>query len=136
MAVLHYDGALHLDGLVCHRKASFPTEVISAVNNNELLLLSSRGLLSRLSVPIGVRCIPCLGPSQGSLPRLSSIHLVQRHGGLYPTRDQVAGANGAGAIGECEYNGQKPGSSSPPPRLKRSGTSSSAFDGLLRIGLA
>ena len=37
VAVFHRDGALHLDGLVCHRTASFPTGVISVANDDEVL---------------------------------------------------------------------------------------------------
>jgi hypothetical protein len=35
--VFHRDGTLHLDGLVCHRTASFPTGVVSVANNDEVL---------------------------------------------------------------------------------------------------
>ncbi|KAI4242988.1 MAG: hypothetical protein L6R42_010854, partial [Xanthoria sp. 1 TBL-2021] len=37
VAVFHRDGTLHLDGLVCHRTASFPTGVVSVANNDEVL---------------------------------------------------------------------------------------------------
>ena len=37
VAVFHRDGALHLDGLVCHRTASFPNGVVQVVNNDEVL---------------------------------------------------------------------------------------------------
>ncbi|KAL8857964.1 MAG: hypothetical protein Q9178_005423 [Gyalolechia marmorata] len=37
VAVFHRDGALHLDGLVCHRTSSFPTGVASVANNDEVL---------------------------------------------------------------------------------------------------
>ena len=37
MVVFHRDGALHLNGLVCHRTASFPTGVVSVANNDEVL---------------------------------------------------------------------------------------------------
>ncbi len=37
VAVFHRDGALHLDGLVCHRTASFPTRVISVADDDEVL---------------------------------------------------------------------------------------------------
>lgn len=37
VVVFHRDGALNLDGLVCHRTASFPTGTISVANNNEVL---------------------------------------------------------------------------------------------------
>ncbi|KAL8916515.1 MAG: hypothetical protein Q9172_006277 [Xanthocarpia lactea] len=37
VVVFHRDGALHLDGLVCHRTASFPTGVASVANNDEVL---------------------------------------------------------------------------------------------------
>ena len=37
VAVFHRDGALHLDGLVCHRTASFPTGVIRVANDDEVL---------------------------------------------------------------------------------------------------
>ncbi len=37
VAVFHRDGALHLDGLVCHRTASFPTGVVRVANDNEVL---------------------------------------------------------------------------------------------------
>ena len=37
VAVFHRDGALHLDGLVCHRTASFPTGVVSVANDDEAL---------------------------------------------------------------------------------------------------
>jgi len=35
VVVFHRDGTLHLDGLACHRTASFPTGVVSVANNNE-----------------------------------------------------------------------------------------------------
>lgn len=37
VAVFHRDGALHLDGLVCHQTASFPTAVVSVANDDEVL---------------------------------------------------------------------------------------------------
>ena len=37
VAVFHRNGALHLDGLVCHRTASFPTGVVSVANDDEVL---------------------------------------------------------------------------------------------------
>lgn len=37
VVVFHRDGALHLDGLVCHRTASFPTGVVSVANDDEVL---------------------------------------------------------------------------------------------------
>ena len=37
VVVFHRDGALHIDGLVCHRTASFPTGVVSVANDNEVL---------------------------------------------------------------------------------------------------
>lgn len=37
VAVFHCDGALNLDGLVCHQTASFPTGVVSVTNENEVL---------------------------------------------------------------------------------------------------
>ncbi|KAF2187516.1 hypothetical protein K469DRAFT_629357 [Zopfia rhizophila CBS 207.26] len=37
VAVFHRDGALHLDGLVCHRTASFPTGVVRVANADEVL---------------------------------------------------------------------------------------------------
>ncbi|KAI4131781.1 MAG: hypothetical protein LQ347_002835 [Umbilicaria vellea] len=37
VAVFHRDGALHLDGLVCHRTASSPTGVVSVANDDEVL---------------------------------------------------------------------------------------------------
>jgi adenine phosphoribosyltransferase len=37
VAVFHRDGALHLDGLVCHRTVSFPTGVVSVANDDEVL---------------------------------------------------------------------------------------------------
>lgn len=37
VVVFHRDGALDLDGLVCHRTASFPTGVISVANDDEVL---------------------------------------------------------------------------------------------------
>ena len=37
VAVFHRDGALHLDGLVCHRTASFPTGVVHVANDDEVL---------------------------------------------------------------------------------------------------
>ena len=37
VTVFHRDGALHLDGLVCHRTASFPTGVVRMANDNEVL---------------------------------------------------------------------------------------------------
>ncbi|KAF1937051.1 phosphoribosyl transferase domain protein [Clathrospora elynae] len=37
VVVFHRDGALHLDGLVCHRTACFPTGVVSVVNDDETL---------------------------------------------------------------------------------------------------
>ena len=37
VAVFHRDGALHLDGLVCHETTSFPTGVVSVTNDDEVL---------------------------------------------------------------------------------------------------
>ncbi|KAI9771682.1 MAG: hypothetical protein M1840_001898 [Geoglossum simile] len=37
VAVFHRDGVLHLDGLVCHRTASFPTGAVSVANDDEVL---------------------------------------------------------------------------------------------------
>ncbi|MCJ1279629.1 hypothetical protein MMC21_007453 [Puttea exsequens] len=37
VVVFHRDGALHLDGLVCHRTASFPNGVISVANDDGVL---------------------------------------------------------------------------------------------------
>jgi len=37
VVVFHREGALHFDGLVCHRTASFPTGVIQVANNDEVL---------------------------------------------------------------------------------------------------
>ena len=37
VAVFHRDGALHLDGLVCHRTASFPTGVVRVANDDKIL---------------------------------------------------------------------------------------------------
>lgn len=37
VAVVHRDGVLHLDGLVCHRTTSFPTGVVSVANDDEVL---------------------------------------------------------------------------------------------------
>lgn len=37
VAVFHRDGALHLDGLVCYRTASFPTGVICVANDDKVL---------------------------------------------------------------------------------------------------
>ncbi|OCL08570.1 phosphoribosyl transferase domain protein [Glonium stellatum] len=37
MVVFHRDGALHLDGLVCHRMASFPTGVVRVADDDEVL---------------------------------------------------------------------------------------------------
>lgn len=37
VAVFHRDGTLHLDGLVCHRTASFPAGVIRVATDNEIL---------------------------------------------------------------------------------------------------
>lgn len=37
VAVFHRDGALHLDGLVCHRTASFPTGFVGVKNDDEVL---------------------------------------------------------------------------------------------------
>ena len=37
VVVFHRDGALHLDGLVCHQTASFPTGVVSVADNDEAL---------------------------------------------------------------------------------------------------
>lgn len=37
VAVFHRDGALHLDGLVCHRTVSFPTGVVRVANDDEVL---------------------------------------------------------------------------------------------------
>ena len=37
VAVIHRDGVLDLDGLVCHRTASFPTGVVSVANDDEVL---------------------------------------------------------------------------------------------------
>jgi adenine phosphoribosyltransferase len=37
VVVFHRDGTLHLDGLICHRTASFPTGVIRVANDDEVL---------------------------------------------------------------------------------------------------
>ena len=37
VVVFHRDGALHLDGLVCHRTASFPTGVVCVANDDKAL---------------------------------------------------------------------------------------------------
>ena len=37
VVVFHRDGTLQLDGLVCHRTASFPTGVVRVANNDEVL---------------------------------------------------------------------------------------------------
>lgn len=37
VVVFHRDGILHLDGLACHRSASFPTGAIRVANNDEVL---------------------------------------------------------------------------------------------------
>ncbi|MCJ1404336.1 hypothetical protein MMC11_007561 [Xylographa trunciseda] len=37
VAVFHREGTLHLDGLVCHRTASFPTGVVSVANDDDVL---------------------------------------------------------------------------------------------------
>ncbi|OJJ83804.1 uncharacterized protein ASPGLDRAFT_58228 [Aspergillus glaucus CBS 516.65] len=37
VVVFHRDGTLHLNGLVCHRTASFPTGTVSVANNDEIL---------------------------------------------------------------------------------------------------
>ena len=37
VTVFHRDGTLHLDGLVCHRTASFPTGVTRVANDDEVL---------------------------------------------------------------------------------------------------
>jgi len=37
VVVFHRDGTLHLDGLMCHRTASFPTGVIRVANDDEVL---------------------------------------------------------------------------------------------------
>lgn len=37
VVVFHRDGTLHLDGLVCHRTASFPTGVVHVANDDEVL---------------------------------------------------------------------------------------------------
>lgn len=37
VAVFHRDRALHLDGLVCHRTASFPTGVVRVANDDDVL---------------------------------------------------------------------------------------------------
>ncbi|MCJ1388206.1 hypothetical protein MMC18_001051 [Xylographa bjoerkii] len=37
VAVFHRDGALHLDGLVCHRTAYFPTGVVRVANDDKVL---------------------------------------------------------------------------------------------------
>ncbi|OCT52746.1 phosphoribosyl transferase domain protein [Cladophialophora carrionii] len=37
VAVFHRDGHLHLDGLVCHRTASFPTGVVRVADDDEVL---------------------------------------------------------------------------------------------------
>lgn len=37
VAVFHRDGTLHLDGLVCHETASFPTGVVSVANDDQVL---------------------------------------------------------------------------------------------------
>ena len=37
VVVFHRDGALHLDSLVCHRTASFPTGIVRVADNDEVL---------------------------------------------------------------------------------------------------
>ena len=37
VVVVHRDGVLHLNGLVCHRTASFPTGVVSVADDDEVL---------------------------------------------------------------------------------------------------
>ncbi len=37
MAIFHRDGVLHLDGLMCHRTASFSIEVVRVTNDDEVL---------------------------------------------------------------------------------------------------
>ncbi|KAF2469596.1 phosphoribosyl transferase domain protein [Lindgomyces ingoldianus] len=37
VVVFHHDGALHFDGLVCNRTASFPTGVVRVANDDEVL---------------------------------------------------------------------------------------------------
>ena len=37
VVVFHRDGTLHLNGLVCHQTASFPTGVVGVVNDDEVL---------------------------------------------------------------------------------------------------
>jgi len=37
VVVFHRDGSLHLDGLVCHRTASFPTGAVCAADDDEVL---------------------------------------------------------------------------------------------------
>ena len=37
VTVSHRDEALHLDGLVCHRTASFPTGIVRLANDDEVL---------------------------------------------------------------------------------------------------
>lgn len=37
VAVFHRDGALHLNGLVCHRTASFPTGIVRVANDDKVL---------------------------------------------------------------------------------------------------
>ena len=37
VVVIHRDGVLNLDGLVCHRTASFPTGVVSVANDDKVL---------------------------------------------------------------------------------------------------
>ncbi|CRL25531.1 Phosphoribosyltransferase [Penicillium camemberti] len=37
VVVFHRDGTLHLNGLVCHRTASFPTGAVCVANDNEVL---------------------------------------------------------------------------------------------------
>ncbi|TVY30789.1 Adenine phosphoribosyltransferase [Lachnellula hyalina] len=37
VVVFHRDGTLHLDGLICHQTASFPTGVIRVANDDEVL---------------------------------------------------------------------------------------------------
>ncbi|KAI1828330.1 hypothetical protein F4861DRAFT_178185 [Xylaria intraflava] len=37
VVVFHREGALHIDGLVCHQTASFPTEIVSVENKDEVV---------------------------------------------------------------------------------------------------
>ncbi|ODM14220.1 hypothetical protein SI65_10369 [Aspergillus cristatus] len=96
VVVFHREGTLQFDGLVCHRTAaSFPTGAISIANNDEVLDCFAPFLAG--FVMQGVEADKAI--------RVEWRKLAKRYGGLHPTCDYIAGADGTGAIVDGEQGG-------------------------------